>query len=89
MYQLMYSTMLQFTPKMNSEKQFFVRGSNDTTETGKSPSPNCCHKLGSNLVYKISLYAVALRLPLFGNMSPSPNLEKTAPDEKYTKAVNE
>lgn len=37
----------------------------------------------------MSLYAIALRLPLFENMSPKPNLEKTAADEKYTNNVNE
>ena len=32
----------------------------------KGPSPNCCHKVGSTELSRISLYAVALRFPFTG-----------------------
>ena len=42
----------------------------------KGPSPNCCHKVGSIALSKMSWYAEALRLPFTGDKGPSPNPEK-------------
>ena len=42
----------------------------------KGPSPNFCHRVGSTEMYRMSLYALALRIPITGTKGPSPNHEK-------------
>jgi hypothetical protein len=38
----------------------------------KGPSPNCCHKVGSTELSRMSLYAVVLRFPFTGTKGPEP-----------------
>ena len=42
----------------------------------KGPSPNCCHKVRSIALFKMSWYAEALRLHFIGDKGPGPNPEK-------------
>ena len=42
----------------------------------KGPSPNCCHKVGSTELSRMSLYDVVLRFHFTGTKGPSPNNEK-------------
>jgi hypothetical protein len=44
----------------------------------RGPSPNCCHKVGSAELSRMSSYDVALRFPFTGPEGPEP--WKTAPD---------
>ena len=38
----------------------------------KGSSPNCCHKVGSTELSRMSLYAVVLRFPFTGTKGPEP-----------------
>ena len=54
----------------------FLYGSHFVHGSRKGPSPNCCHKVGSTELSRMSLHAVALRFPFTGTKGPSPNHEK-------------
>lgn len=51
---------------------------------GKAPSMNCCHRVGSTLLSKISLYAVTLRLRLRSPVQTMKNSAKPKTTQKYS-----
>ena len=60
----------------NDLSKSFLYGSHFVHGSRKGPSPNCCHKVGSTELSRMSLHAVALRFPFTGTKGLSPNHEK-------------